>query len=249
MATFNVNTDALVVLTNRLEKLHRSDFPIAVRNTLTKAALLTKTESLQRISKQSFTNRNKTFFRAKSKFAAARGFNVSSMKATVGMVDIRVGSGDHAVRNLEKQEHGGSIGGRSFVPTDRARVSRSPDRNVAPRNRLSRISIRDVVRSRLSKGKNRHQRFVKSVIQAHKQFGSRGLVLHRNILFRVDNVTLNRKGRRLRFKLTPLYSYRKNRAVTVKATNFMKRSTLVQAQKLGILYKIEAEKRFKKARL
>lgn len=34
----NVNTDATVALTNKLEKLHKSAFPVAVRSTLNSAA-------------------------------------------------------------------------------------------------------------------------------------------------------------------------------------------------------------------
>lgn len=247
MPTFNVNTDALVSLTNKLEKLHRSDLPIAIRNTLTKAAVLTKKESLPKSSGDAFINRNKTFFKAKSKFLPAKGFDVNQMKATIGMVDRRRDSDDHAVRNLEQQEHGGTIGGRAFIPTDRARVGGGREKNVAPRNRIGRISIRNVVRSRLSKGKTKEQRFIKSVTLAKNRFGARAHVLTRNMLFRVDSLGFNRKARGLKLKVTPLYTYKRNRSIKVSASNFMRRATLVQAKKLGVFYKNEAEKRIKRA--
>ncbi|MBL4809315.1 MAG: hypothetical protein JKY43_04565, partial [Phycisphaerales bacterium] len=43
---FNVNTDAVVSLTNKLEKLHKSAFPVAVRGTLNSAAFDVKQKSM-----------------------------------------------------------------------------------------------------------------------------------------------------------------------------------------------------------
>ncbi len=245
----NINQDALVSFTNRLEKLHRSDLPIAIRNTLSRAAFETKKNSLPIAAKKAFTTRNKTFFQSKSRFERAQGFDIDKMKATVGMVDLRRSSNDHAVRNLEEQEHGGKISGRSFIPTDKARVSKNSARNVAPRNRLSRISIRDVVRASRSKGKNRHQRFVKSAIFAKKRFGSRAYVLTRSMLFRIDSLRINNRTRRLRLKITPLYSFKRGRSVNVSATNFMRKASLVQGKRFGFFFKQEAEKRIIKAKL
>lgn len=249
MAILNVNTDATVALTNRLEKLHRSDFPIAVRNTLSKAAFLTKKESLPKIADRTFVNRTKNFFRAKSRFIGAKGFNLKTMKAIVGMIDLRTSSDDHAVRDLEQQERGGTISGRSFIPTDKARVAGNAGRNVAPRNRLSRLDLSNVVRTSDSKGKTRGQRFIKSVILAKEKFGDRALVLTRNMLFRVNSLGFNKRLKKLRLKITPLYTFESGRTVSVTATNFMRKSSLIQAKKLGIIYKIEAEKRIKRARL
>lgn len=249
MAILNINTDALVSLTNKLEKLHRSDLPIAIRNTLTKAALLTKTESLLKVAKQTFINRKPGFFKAKSKFQGATGLNVQQMKATVGMVDLRRNSGDHAVRNLEEQEHGGTIGGRSFIPRDTAREGGNITGKVETRNRISKINIGNIVRIKRSRGKNAKQRFIKSVIFAKSKFGAKAFVLRRKILFRIDSVNLSKRSGRLKLKLTPLYSFRKGRGVRVKPTGFMRKATLIQANKLDILFKKEAEKRIKKAKL
>ena len=90
--------------------------------------------------------------------------------------------------------------------------------------------------------------FIKSAILAKNKFGSRALVLSRTMLFRIDNIANKRSGR-LKLKLTPLYSFRKGRGVRVKPTGFMRKATLIQANKLDILFKKEAEKRIKKAKL
>ena len=248
-AILNINTDALVALTNKLEKLHRSDLPIAIRNTLTNAAKLTKTQSLLKITNETFTNRNKSFFKAKSRFEAAKGFNIRQMKATVGMIDLRRNSGDHAVRNLEEQERGGTIGGRSFIPRDTAREGGNNAAKVMTRNRISKININNIVRITRSRGKNAKQRFIKSALFAKSKFRTKAFVLRRNILFRIDAFSLSKRTGKLRLKLTPIYSFRKGRSVKISATGFMKRSTLIQAKKLDILFKKEAEKRFKKAKI
>lgn len=249
MAFLNVNTDSLVALTNRLEKLHRSDLPIAIRNTLTKAARLTKTESLPKVSRQTFTIRNKTFFRAKSRFTGATGFNLRTMVATVGMVDVRLSDADHAVRDLEQQESGGVIKGRSFIPTKQARKGGSASANVAARNRLSKIDLKNVVRLSRAKGKSKSQRFIKSAIFAKKRFGKRAYVLTPKMLFRIDRLNVGKRTKKVNLKVTPLYSYRKGRTVRIKATGFMRKSTLIQAKKIDIIFKNEAEKRIKKAKL
>ncbi len=245
----NINSDAVVAFTNRLEKLHKSDLPIAIRNTLSKAAFETKTQSLLKISSSAFTNRKKGFFKAKSKFERALGFDINKMKATVGMLDLRRSGSDHAVRNLEQQEHGGKIQGRSFIPTDKARTGGNPSRPVAPRNRLSRIPIRDIIRTRKSRGKDKDQRFIRSAIMAKRKSGSRAYILTSRILFRINSLSINKRTRKLRLKITPLYSFKSGRSVNVTATNFMRKSSLIQAGKLNIFYINEAKKRIAKAKL
>ena len=47
----NVNTDAVVALTNKLEKLHRSAFPVAVRSTLNSAAFDMKKDTILKSAK------------------------------------------------------------------------------------------------------------------------------------------------------------------------------------------------------
>jgi len=48
---FNINTDAAVVLTNELEKLHRSRLPNAIRGTLNSVAFDVKKHTLHKITK------------------------------------------------------------------------------------------------------------------------------------------------------------------------------------------------------
>lgn len=233
MAEFRVDTDEVIGFTNRLEKLNRSAFPSAVRNTLNSLAFDVKQRTMLKMTEKTFTIRQKNFFKANSRVETAKGFSLNSMKSQVGFVSLK--GNNFAVDDLEQQEHGGDIGGRSFIPLAAARTSNSLNRNVARRNRIS--GIRNIVKTSDSKSSNEGQGFIKSVIHA----GVGGHVLHKNVLFRVDKIN----GRK--FKLKALYSFKKSRDVSVKKTKFMERSTEITTRKTRFFYKESAEFQFNKA--
>jgi hypothetical protein len=85
-----------------------------------------------------FEKRSPNFFRANSKVEKATGWDVKSMRATVGFVSHNLKYNNEAVRELEQQEHGGSIDHRTFVPLDDARKGGNPT-PVRPMNRLKSI--------------------------------------------------------------------------------------------------------------
>ena len=80
----NINSNAVVSYTNTLEKLHKSAFPVAIRETLNSAAFDVKKNTMPLSAKKSFIERQPTFFKANSKVDKATGFNTSTMKSTVG---------------------------------------------------------------------------------------------------------------------------------------------------------------------
>ena len=232
----NVNTDKLVVFTNKLEKLHRSAFPVAVRGTLNKAAFDIKTNTMPQSAERTFVNRRKNFFKATSRVDMAQGFNLSSMKSTVGFI----GNGQ-AVKDLEEQEYGGTIKGRSFIPTDEARTGGSKAKAVRPVNRLSRV--KNIVNSNTISGKSKKQKFLRAAIQANKG----GFVLgngRTKMLYRIISIK-KIKGRTI-IKKQAIYSYEKGRNVSVSATGFMKSASLKSANDLDKFYIQEAERQFKK---
>jgi len=101
----------------------------------------------------------------------------------------------------------------------------------------------NVVDARKAKGKNKRQKFVKSVIHA----GVGGLVLSehkgKEILWRVNSLNRDSNGK---FKLTALYSFKKGRSVNVKATHFMRKASLNSAKLLDDFYIVEAKKQIKR---
>jgi len=232
----NVNTDALVILTNKLEKLNRSAFPVAVRSTLNSAALDMKQKTIISSSDDNFIKRKPSFFKAASKVNFATGFAVNSMSSTVGF------KGDsQAVDDLEQQEKGGDIDSRSFVPMNPARVGGAYKKNIRPNARLKALKIVD---AKNAKGANDKEKFIKSVIHA----GVGGAVLadykDKKIVWRVNS--LNKTDLKT-LKLTPLYTYEKGRKVKVDRTDFIKEAAAVTQQKIDGFYIASAQKQFDKA--
>lgn len=243
MIHVNVNSDALVKHTAKLERLHRSAFPVAVRTTLNSLAFDMKKNTLLNETTRRFTKRNPSFFKRFSKVRMATGFDVKNMQSQVAMEDAGAKS-KQAIEDLEQQERGGGIGGRAFIPLDTARVGRSSARNVRAKNRMGRIA--NIVNSNKMRGKNDAERFTKAAIIA----GVGGFVIgNRNpqFLFRIDRITRN--GRKTIIKKTPLYSYQGGRVVKVKPTKFMFTAANASNKKVGKFYEREAEKQYKRLKL
>lgn len=232
----NINTDAAVIFTNKLEKLHRSALPNAVRSTLNSAAFDVKKDTMPASADRTFTNRVKNFFKANSRVEMAQGWSIQAMKATVGFVEGGLKGGKNfAVKDLEQQEHGGQIKARSFIPTKDARGG-SGARPVRPGNRLSKIKV---VNSARATGKSAAEKFVKSAIHAGKKgyvVGNRG----KKMLWQINKI--KRAGRNTVIGKKAIYSFERVRDVRVKGTGFMRKASLQSAEKLEKWY-IEAAKK------
>lgn len=230
----NVNTDAVVAFTNKLEKLHRSGLPSAVRGALNKAAFDVKIRTMPASAASTFKNRQPNFFKANSRVSPATGFDMNSMKAIVGFTENNLnGSSNYAVKDLEQQEDGGIIKSRSLIPLKQARTGKSEDKVVRPSNRLS--ALNKLVDSRRQAGKNRRQKFRSAANRA----GRGGLVLTEKALFRIDSL-----GARLKF--TPLYSFKKGRSVKVSATGFMKSASMQSGNNIEEYFISEAQRQIEK---
>ena len=240
MSSFNINTDAAVKYTAKLERMHRSNLPIAVRNTLNSAAFDVKKNTMPISAKNEFTQRSKNFFKANSTVGMASGFNIKTMRSAVGFIENKLkGDSNFAVKDLEQQERGGNISGRSFIPLDTARKGgyATP---VRPANRLSKIRSKKIVDAKNFRG-NKKQRFIKAVNRAKRgNYVIGSTTMGENYLFRVTK--LNKKE----FDVLPLYDVKKNRSVKVKSTNFMKKASLISSKKMNGFFIKEAKKRFKK---
>lgn len=243
----NVNTDEMVVMTNKLEKLHRSAFPSAVRGTLNSLAFNMKQHTLLSTTQSTFTTRQKNFFKANSKVFVAKGFDIRSMEATVGMVEGRLkGGNNYAVKNLVQQEIGGDIGGKSLIPISvGARTSKSYQKNVKKDKRVG--SIRGVINARRMSGANDKEKYTKAAIRAgvggyvlspdKNPDGSRTLYLIKNI---------SRKGGDTSIGQVPIYTYKSGRAVKVKPTKFMERSGMESSKGAAKIYQKEGVRQIKR---
>lgn len=235
--TFKIDVREVKEFENKLRKLHKSAYPNAVRNTLDSAAFDVKQNTMPKVAKHKFIERDQRFFKANSRVEKANGWDVSRMQSIVGFVSLK--GTNKAVDDLEQQEYGGKIKGKSFIPMRTARTGKSDRRKVQSKNRISKIN--NLVSSKNARGKNAKERFVKSVVHA----GPGGIVLsEKGIVWRV--VSLNRSNGKWKFKLDPIYSWRKKRSVTVRATKFMEHSAKLTAKKIPLFFKKHSEYQFKK---
>lgn len=134
----NVNNDIAIQFTAKLEKLHRSAFPSAVRNTLNEVAFNAKKLVPQKAN-ENFTIRQKNLFTRMTLVQKASGFNVSGMSSKIG-IDGTKGS---LSEGLEKQETGGVITGRKLIAHDMARTSSSNKKKVKGKNYLKNINLKN----------------------------------------------------------------------------------------------------------
>ena len=250
---FNINANGIVQYTEKLEKLNRSALPVAVRQTLNSQAFQTKSKELIEEYNKAFTVRAKTVPRAFSKVKAAQGFDIKKMKSMVGMTDRkRGGSSEQVGRDMEQQQQGGRIGGRTFIPLDTARTSNSRSKRVRKKNRLS--GVKKVVDSSVNKARSEKQSFVKSSIYAANKYGTGVYLTHRNkrgkrTLYRINKVGRTIRTRKLFIGVTPVYSEEKGRSVRVKGIRFTHRAALRVNKRVGRIFAKHAEDQFKKVKL
>lgn len=213
----NVNTDALIGLTARLEGMHRSAFPSAVRNTLNDAAFEAK-KNIPETARGKFTIRQQNLFRTFSGVNKAAGFDVNRMKSQVGL-DASKPKSDELIEGLSAQETGGTIQGRKLIAHDKARIGSSNAKKVSRKNLLSNI------RSFSKKGK----RVKGSKYVLIKQSAAKGTLFEAN------------KG-----KLKPLYNYINNRARNLKKRSFILPAALKASKRMDAFYIKNANRQFQK---
>lgn len=257
MMQFNINTDAAVKFTNTLEKLAKSALPVAVRGTLDDAAFDVKTKTMPDTASKAFVNRNKTFFKANSKVERAQGFDMGSMKSTVGFFENKLvnQSTNYAVKDLEQQEDGGEIGGKSLIPMKTARVGNSKNKNVRPNYRIKNLG--NVIDAKKVTAGNKKQKFIRAAFMATKLYGDAAFVLGNdwkgnrtlskiNVIWGSTRKQGNFGSRKLLIERTPLYTFRKGRSINVAGKNFMRRASLESGLKMDDFYMARAKKQIEK---
>lgn len=246
----NINADQIVAYTNKLEKMHKSALPVAIRGTLNDAAFAMKKNNMPKIARQMFEERQPNFFKANSRAEPAQGFDINKMVAQVGFVSsgLHSPSTNYAVRDLEKQEHSGTIKGRSFKPLPGARIGGTG--NVRSNWRIAKLlKAGNVVNAKdstfMGTGKNgKMQQFIKASIHA----GVGGYVLGGKLMWRVVN--LKRIGRNIQFKKQKLYSFNKQGVAKIKTPHGFMRKAAEEVQKeMEFFFRLQAYKQFKKAGL
>lgn len=126
MPTLNIDNSDLVKYTRKLEKLNKSALPIAVRNSLNRAAKSMKVgdKFIEKEFKDNFIIRRPSFIKSHTGFQKApfSEWNIDRMESSAGILKGKSKSGD----SLKLQEEGGTINNR-FVPTRYTRIGENKE--------------------------------------------------------------------------------------------------------------------------
>ncbi len=251
----DINTDAFIILTNKLEKIRRSALPNAVRGMLNSAAFDVKQRTMPEAASRTFEKRKPNFFKANSKVKMASGYAVNAMESIVGFTPGSSNSYNNlAVQELEQQEHGGTIHNRTFVPLDTARTGGSHSQMVRPGSRLGSLKGTQFIDSHKSMGINDAQQFLNAARYAGKGgfvIGYRGKKARLYQIQSVERVKGRKRGentnRNTKVKARALYSFDSGRSVKIKnATHFMERATMITASRLPYFFAQNAERQIKR---
>ena len=247
MTKFDVNSDACIKLTSKLERLGRFTLPNTVRSTLNEAAFRDK-KLIPETAKRKFITRNKSFFKAFTTVQKAKGDNINRMVAITG---INESKGSRVAEGLEKQEFGGNLKGNKTIFNKDSRVSKSPNKRVSKRNMYSKQSgsIYDATSAYLRSKGSRKRKFI-SAIHSTINSGQNLMLLktgNKGIVYKFNGSVSSLKTKKSRIKLQKLYNYRENPNINVKRTNFMSDSANVIRKQIPNIYKKKAEYQFKKA--
>jgi len=254
--TLNVNTDELVVLTNKLEKMHKSDLPLAIRKSLTDTAWDMKKDTLQKSASRFRDRHPGNIYRTFTRVKKAEGFNVRNMEAVMGFKPLP--RSDFA-ENQEEQNRGGTIDERTFIPMAEARGGNG---QVKKKYRLSQLASKNIidskkVTSRKGRGGSKvnvkgKQKFIVAAIAAKKQSGNDAYVISqfenggRRTLYHVKKAKPQRGGG-VDLKLTPIYNVKGKRKVSVKKTGYITEAAMNAEKLMPRNFQKAAEHRIKKA--
>ena len=223
---FNINNADVVKLTNKLEKMHKSAMPLAVRGTLNDAAFLMKKYKIILHFKRTFTERQKNFIKTHTWANKSKNtFNIKEMVSEVGVLLDKSTSGNELIN----QEYGGIIKKRDYINTDESRVAESRTRRVG---KVGRVKGKEL---KIYRGKS----FVKKVHRAKEG----GYIKHKKWIFRINSI--DRKNGRLKINTTPIFTFKRGRSVRIKKRPFLKPAANDIIKIQHRIFKKNAEKRIR----
>ena len=239
-----LDADSVIKLTVKLDKLHRSALPSAVRNTLNNAAFQTKKEIPIQGAKR-FITRRKTFLKAFSTVDKANGFKINSM---VSMAGINSKKGADIANELEKQEFGGNLDTSRLVPHDDARISRSKERRLKRKNRLNKLEAHKASKAYRSHRGTKKSKFVAAVMSTAAS-GKKYMLLENKgtgMIYELKGLKRSKGSRGARFKLKKVFYLKKADNANVNGRGFIRAAKTEASKKINIFYKKNAEYQLKK---
>ena len=233
---FNVNNNATIILTAKLERLNKSAFPSAVRSTLNDAVFELKKSGILDSAKKNMNVKNPTFFKRYTGVKRATGFNVNSMYSEVGFQDRGEQKAKKAVnKGMKANEVGGtdSDGGMYLAKT------RTGKGLVKKNARFNKANLAKTKK----KTKSNVQRMYVSAMEKKPIFinTSKG-----RFLVQVHSISSDIQDKKMDIKLDFLMRGRKQHQARAKATHFNKEAALKTQKMMDQFYEKNATFQFNK---
>jgi hypothetical protein len=239
----NVNTDAIIHLTAKLERLNKYAFPATVRSTLNDAGFQMKKKEILDSAKLNMTVRNPSFFRKFTGVKRAVGKDINSMYAEVGFknTDPNPIKGKKAIVGMEHNEVGGSDNEGSMY-MEKSRTANSRDRLVKRKGRFNKTN--------LVKGRVRSKKSVSNTMNMISSFEEKKPTFIKTkkgtFLVQVTDVRYNMGTKKNDFKLDFLMRSRKLNVAKARATHFVKESAIKTSKQMELFYAKNSQYHFNK---
>ena len=242
---FNVNTDATIILTAKLERLNKIAFPSAVRSSLSDAAFYMKQSGISNSANKNMTVRNRTVFKKFTGVEKARfNRNIEQMKASVGFIPKDGVKGSKVPQGMEANEFGGRDSD-GWMYLKKTRVSGSEKRLVRNKSRFKKSNILNTRRAKNIATK-KSLNFVQLAFESFEQKKAFYFNTKKGkILAQVTSYVEDSNGSPS-IKLDFLMRRRKDFNAKAKATHFVKEAALTTQKKMEDFYAKNAQFQFDK---
>lgn len=235
---FNVNTQASVAMINKLQTLHKSAFPLAIRGTLNAAAFDVKQRTLDDSATQNFIRRSPTFFKRFSGVNRAQGFNINSMHADVGMTSQGVTRAQTAISHMQQVETGGQVTeGLDYLAASRTGTNLS--RSVRTNKRFTKANtIRGGFKN---KGTLKSRKVAAAYVALRESKFQKIKIGSRNFYRTVTSISKTKTGKvKIRSKL--IYVSRSGNIKPIAATHFSREAAERTQPRIPQFFNKEAQK-------
>lgn len=232
----NVNTNANIALTAKLERMNKSAFPSAVRSTLNDGAFEMKQRNILESAKSNMTVRNTSFFRKFTGVKRATGFDVGSMYSEVGFknTDSDKKKGEKAIIGMEHNEIGGSDNtGAMYL--GKSRTGNSLKRLVKKKSRFDKSKI---AKGTSSKMRTKKLNTIGNAFASLKENAPTFIeTKNGRMLVQVRKISSDSGHTKLKIKMDFLMRSRKKNVAKSKATHFVKEGAIKTSKQIDVFYK------------
>lgn len=242
---FNVNNDATIILTAKLERLSKSAFPSAVRATLNDASFFMKKEGILDSAKKNMTVRNPTFFKKYTGVKRADGFNVNSMYSQVGFSSSNDRKVKKALEGMVSNETGGTDSDGAMYMKG-ARVSGSSKRVVRKAARFDKSKVSKFRAKTFKNGKTQKDTFMSRAFTSLDDKAPIFITASNGSRFLVQVTKINTTGTSPKVTMKFLMRPRKDHVAHAKATHFNREAALKTQKMMDQFYEKNATYQFNK---